>query len=163
MTMRTVFAIRVSSHSSRVRRNDSQCGKCKDLSVFSHPLTLCRKSPCTIAFLLLAGGMLEPQVEAAVAGDRVGAYTEAPDEFGGLDIDQLSRVRVISSTLTPTSISLIPAKTTKLDKSVIAKSGARAPNELLDIYTLNKRAYYFRGSDCSVEVAAVAFSARLKF
>jgi len=63
--------------------------------------------------------------------------TLEPDEFGDLDIEQLSRVRVISSTLTPTQVRLVPAKTTVLDAATIAQSGARTLNELLEIYTPN--------------------------
>ncbi|ABQ25750.1 TonB-dependent receptor plug domain-containing protein [Geotalea uraniireducens] len=60
-----------------------------------------------------------------------------PEEFGGLDIEQLSRVRIVSATLTPTQVRLVPAKTTVLDEATIAQSGARNLNESLEIYAPN--------------------------
>jgi len=60
-----------------------------------------------------------------------------PEEFGGLDIEQLSRVRIVSATLTPTQVRLVPAKTTVLDEATIVQSGARNLNESLEIYAPN--------------------------
>ena len=51
-----------------------------------------------------------------------------PEELGGMDIDQLSRVQIVSATLTPTQTRLVPAKTTVLDQATIAQSGARYLN-----------------------------------
>jgi hypothetical protein len=65
------------------------------------------------------------------------AANREPEEFGGLDIEQLSRVQIVSATLTPTQVRLVPAKTTVLDTATIAQSGARSLNELLEIYTPN--------------------------
>ena len=60
-----------------------------------------------------------------------------PEEFGGLDIEQLSRVRIVSATLTPTQVRLIPAQITELNDVTIAQSGARTLNELFEIYAPN--------------------------
>ncbi len=70
-----------------------------------------------------------------VKSDDMGV--QEPEDFGDLDIEQLSRVQIISATLTPTQTRLVPAKTTVLDETVITKSGARNLNELLEIYTPN--------------------------
>ncbi|MEI7728955.1 MAG: TonB-dependent receptor [Verrucomicrobiota bacterium] len=61
-------------------------------------------------------------------------WAEGPGkEVGDLDIDQLGKVRIVS-TLTQTKERLIPAQSTTLDADTIQKSGARYLDELLDIY-----------------------------
>lgn len=102
---------------------------------------ICRQYEKT---LLACTTLLSPAFEAAKAEvpysanpDRVAAIE--PEDFGELDLEELSRVHVISSTLTPTQARLVPAKTTVLDRSTIAKSGARHLNELLEIYTPNSQ------------------------
>ncbi len=60
-----------------------------------------------------------------------------PEAFTDLDLEQLSRVRIVSATLTPTQVRLVPAKTTVLDAATIESSGARNLNELLEVYTPN--------------------------
>jgi outer membrane receptor protein involved in Fe transport len=72
------------------------------------------------------------------AGHRLIQSTNSePEEYGGLDIEQLSRVRIESATLTPTQVRLVPAKTTVLDHATIAQSGTRNLNEALEIYSPN--------------------------
>jgi hypothetical protein len=75
--------------------------------------------------LILLIGYETVKAETTVAGDPSQATVIEPEEFGGLDLEQLSQVRVISSTLTPTQVQLVPAKTTVLDSTTLAKSGAR--------------------------------------
>ncbi len=92
--------------------------------------------------LLMTVILLLPVFEVAKAQTGVTSspnqpFVVEPEDFGGLDLEQLSRVRVISSTLTPTQVLLVPAKTTVLDSTTIAKSGVRHLNELLEIYTPN--------------------------
>lgn len=65
------------------------------------------------------------------------AIESEPEDFGDLDIEMLSRIRIVSATLTPTPTRLIPAKTTVINADTIAQSGARNLNELLDIYAAN--------------------------
>lgn len=65
------------------------------------------------------------------------AQGKEPDNLGDLDIDELVRVRIVSATLTPTIARLIPAKTTAIDAAMIARSGARTLDELLEIYAAN--------------------------
>jgi outer membrane cobalamin receptor len=60
-----------------------------------------------------------------------------PEEFGSLNIEQLSRVQIVSATLIPTRTRLVPAKTTVVDRDTITQSGARNLNELLENYTPN--------------------------
>ncbi|HEX9046921.1 MAG TPA: TonB-dependent receptor [Verrucomicrobiae bacterium] len=77
-----------------------------------------------------------------VLGGESGSQTNQvsraePEELGGLDIEQLSRVKIVSATLTPTPARLVPAETCYLDQATIAQSGARNLNELLEIYAPN--------------------------
>lgn len=79
---------------------------------------------------------------AATADDVFGNSSTArpgsePEDFGDLDLEELSRVLILSATLTPTQTRLVPAKTTVLDRSTIALSGARTLDELLEIHVPN--------------------------
>lgn len=94
------------------------------------------KTIASPAIALLAGILLAVNAQRVIAGADQPILIE-PADFGELDIEKLSQVRVISSTLTPTQVRLVPAKTTVLDKIIISKSGARYLNELLEIYTPN--------------------------
>lgn len=90
----------------------------------------------------LASGLMLCHLPAAIAADLAGSGAQPsmigePEEFGDLDIVQLSRVQIVSATLTSTQTRLVPAKTTVLDAATIAQSGARSLNELLEIYTPN--------------------------
>lgn len=80
-----------------------------------------------------------PVARAAESTDPQPVYSPNGEleEFGDLDIEQLSRVLIVSATLTPTQTRLVPAKTTTLDTATITQSGARSVNELLEIYTPN--------------------------
>lgn len=69
--------------------------------------------------------------------DLAMAQPSEPEEFGGLDIEQLSRVLIVSATLTPTQTRLIPAQLTDLNDVLIEQSGARNLNELFEIYAPN--------------------------
>jgi outer membrane receptor protein involved in Fe transport len=94
------------------------------------------------ATIALALSVLLQPLPAAMADDSAGrnpiqSTNSEPEEFGGLDIEQLSRVRIVSATLTPTQVRLVPAKTTFLDAATIAQCGARNLNELLEIYAPN--------------------------
>jgi iron complex outermembrane receptor protein len=89
--------------------------------------------------LVLLSGYQTVKAEASVTGNQNQAVVIELEEFGVLDLEQLSQVRMISSTLTPTQVQLVPAKTTVLDRTTIAKSGARYLNELLEIYTPNSQ------------------------
>jgi iron complex outermembrane receptor protein len=60
-----------------------------------------------------------------------------PEEFGGLDIEQLSRVLIVSATLTPTLVRLVPAQTTELNDVLVRQSGGRNLNEVFEIYAPN--------------------------
>lgn len=102
------------------------------LKLHGFPLQARRIAAAVIA--LVVGLALWP-MPAADAGGAAG-LTE-PEELGGLDIEQLSRVRIVAATLTPTQVRLVPATTTDLDEATIAQSGARNLNELLEIYAPN--------------------------
>lgn len=96
----------------------------------------------TAVMIALALSSLLQHLPAAMADELAGqnlirSTNSEPEEFGGLDIEQLSRVRIVSATLTPTQVRLVPAKTTVLDEATIAQCGARNLNELLEIYTPN--------------------------
>jgi iron complex outermembrane receptor protein len=90
-----------------------------------------------VAALLLLTGIQAAKSETPVTGKPNQTIVIEFEDFGGLDLEQLAQVRVLSSTLTPTQVRLVPAKTTVLDRTAIAKSGARHLNELLEIYTPN--------------------------
>lgn len=137
MAMGTTFAIRNSLSLSRVKRHDSQGGKCKDLSVFSRPLTLCRRPPCIVDFFLPAG--IADQIDTA-QGD-------SPYMFGQSFTKPVYR---------NTGQECRPTRNLTLRADTFNILGWF--NE-----TQNKRAHYFRGSDYSVEAAAVTFPARSKF
>jgi iron complex outermembrane receptor protein len=92
-------------------------------------------TPLTALLLLAAFETAKAETEGNAKPHQ--AWIIEPENFGGLDLEQLSRVRVITSTLTPTPIQLVPAKTTVIGSTAIAKSGARHLNELLEIYTPN--------------------------
>jgi len=101
-----------------------------------------RFSMGTAATIALALTLLPGRLCTAAADDRAGrnairSTNSEPEEFGGLDIEQLSRMRIESATLTPTDVRLVPAKTTILDEATIAQSGARNLNEALEIYAPN--------------------------
>lgn len=92
--------------------------------------------------ILLALSVPAEPLPVAMADDPAGhnliqRTNSEPEEFGGLDIEQLSRVRIVSATLTPTQVRLVPAKTTVLDEATIVQSGARNLNESLEIYAPN--------------------------
>ncbi|MDD1620947.1 MAG: TonB-dependent receptor plug domain-containing protein [Methylococcaceae bacterium] len=99
--------------------------------------TWTKSIPAAVIALLASSMPATGAEEDAIVSTPDQAITNEPEEFGGLDIDQLSRVRVISSTLTPTQVRLVPAEVTVLDDTVIAQSGARHLNELLEIYAPN--------------------------
>ncbi len=87
--------------------------------------------------ILLPPGFEAAKAQTTVVSDPNQAAIIEPEELGGLDLEELVQVRVITSTLTPTQVRLVPAKTTVLDSSLITKSGARNLNELLEIHMPN--------------------------
>lgn len=94
------------------------------------------------AALVLALGLWPGPLRAATPEDLAGgAPTQPtgvePEEFGDLDLEQLRQVKVISAALTATPARLVPAKTTVLDETAIAQSGARHLDELLEIAAPN--------------------------
>lgn len=86
---------------------------------------------CSLLFTTVA------MAEQSANGIPIHAVNSEPEEFGDLDIVQLSRIKIVSATLIPTQTRLVPAKTSVLDKKDISQSGARSLNELLEIYTPN--------------------------
>jgi len=96
----------------------------------------------TAVRIALALSIFLQHLPVATADDHAGqnlvqSRNGEPEEYGGLDIEQLSRMRIESATLTPTEVRLVPAKTTVLDQATIAQSGARNLNEALEIYAPN--------------------------
>jgi hypothetical protein len=96
--------------------------------------------------IALAFRVLPGTLPAATADEPAGPNSNPPtisepEEFDGLDIEQLSRVQIVSATRTPAQGRLAPARTTVLDQATdqatIAQSGARNLNELLEIYAPN--------------------------
>jgi len=101
----------------------------------SHGFSIRAVVTIAVALTLLPGHLPGAMAEEPAGQSRF--ENNEPEEFGGLDIEQLSRVRIVSATLTPTQLRLIPAKTTVLDAATIAQSGARTLNESLEIYAPN--------------------------
>lgn len=95
------------------------------------PLSVSKRALLVMGLAVSVG--FAQQAEVKVAD---GKYSE-PEEFGNLDLMQLSRVRIVSGTLTPTQRRLVPAQTSEIDSTTIVQSGARTLNELLEIYTPN--------------------------
>ena len=124
MAMGTTFAIRNSLRLSRARRNDSQGCKCKGLSVFSHPLALCRRTACIADFSLLT----------CIADQNGAAQGDSPYVFGQSFTTAV--YRSIGHECRPTKILTWWAGSF----SILGRFSE----------TLNRRAYCFRGSDCSV-------------
>jgi iron complex outermembrane receptor protein len=91
------------------------------------------RAPITVNFVL-ALHLSFGSIDLAMAQQST---VPEPEEFGGLDIEQLSLVRIVSATLTPTQVRLIPAQTTDLNDVIIGQSGARNLNELFEIYAPN--------------------------
>ncbi len=87
--------------------------------------------------VLLVSFSLEGYAQSGSSDEAGQMMLHEPDDFGWMDIEELSQIRVVTSTLIPTPVRLVPAKTSVMDKTTIAKSGARTLNELLEIHTPN--------------------------